>query len=177
MRIASIVFSVVAATATVALLTAAASADDITLPTRKSGLWEIKIIPDTPGSAPAMAMQICLDPATDKAMMEAGLSMTADMCPELTQTRDGDAIVLDATCNVAGLRTKSHTVISGDFQSAYTIKTVSDSEGGSPALPKNSVMTQEAKWLGECATTLQPGEMMMFGRKINVLDTMKKIGG
>jgi hypothetical protein len=104
--------------------------------------------------------------------------MSGDLCPQITKSQSGDVITIDATCDIAGRHTVSHTTISGDFQSAYTLKVVSDSQGGSPMLPPHSVVTQQARWLGACTAGMQPGEMTIpGGRKVNVLNALKKPGG
>ena len=169
MRTLSIVVFLVAAC--VAL---PAAADQINLPARKPGQWKIEMLR---GTAPAMTIQLCLDTASDKAMMESGLSITSDKCSSVSMTQNGDTITVDAACKFGPMATKSHTVITGDFQSAYTIKTISDLTGGGPLMPKHSETTQNVTWVGEC-NGLKPGEMMMpGGMKINTLNAMKPMGG
>ena len=160
--------------AAVALASATiAAAATIDLPARKPGQWEIKMAPKTAGAAPLMTTQLCLDAASDKAMMAQDLAMSTGCTTQ--QSRDGSGnLVLDATCSMGGRQIKSHSVISGDFQSHYTIDIVSDSQGGNPALPKHSEMTQQAKWLGACQQGMKPGDMMLPGGRImNVLGMMK----
>ena len=160
--------------AAVALASATiAAAATIDLPARKPGQWEIKMTPKTAGAAPLMTTQLCLDAASDKAMMAQGLAMSTGCTTQ--QSRDGSGnLVLDATCSMGGRQIKSHSVVSGDFQSHYTIDIVSDSQGGNPALPKHSEMTQQAKWLGACQQGMKPGDMMLPGGRImNVLGMMK----
>jgi hypothetical protein len=154
-----------------------ALADDISFPARKAGEWQIKMTPETAGAVPSMTMQLCLDAATDAEMMQVGLSMKKDICPEMTMTHDGDAIVIDAKCNLGAMKTTSHTVISGDFQSAYAMKITSDIEGAPKGMPAHSVMTQDASWVGECPAGMAPGDMIMpGGRKINVKALTKMLG-
>ncbi len=155
----------------------AAAAQGIDLPARKPGQWEIKIAPKTQGAAPQITTELCLDAASDKAIMAKGLAMSTGCTTQ--QSRDGSGnLVIDASCDLGGRKTKSHTVISGDFQTHYTINIVSNSEGGNPALPKHAEMTQEASWKGACAAGMQPGDMMMpGGRKVNLLGAMPKPGG
>ena len=90
----------------------------------------------------------------------------------MQQSRDSSGnMVFDATCDIGGRKTKTHGVISGDFQSHYTLDIVTDSEGGNPALPKHSEMTQEATWIGACPAGMKPGDMVMpGGRTINLLE-------
>jgi Protein of unknown function (DUF3617) len=168
---------VVAAAAITCGSMVAQAADGLDLPARKPGEWEIKIVPKTQGAAPQMTTQLCLDAASDTAIMARGLAMSAGCTTQ--QSRDGSGnIVVDATCDLGGRKSKTHTVISGDFQSHYTIDIVSDSEGGNPALPKHVEMTQEASWKGACPAGMQPGDMMMpGGHKVNLLSAMPKPGG
>lgn len=166
-----------AMTCVLSLAASMASAAGFDFPSRKPGLWELKLVPETAGAAPQITMQLCLDAASDHDIMAAGLSLSTNSC-SVTRSQSAGAIQFDATCDIGGRHTVSHSTITGDFQSSYTLKVVSDSEGGSPVLPRHSVMTQEAKWLGACTPGLVPGDMVMpGGRKINVLSTLKKPGG
>lgn len=154
----------------------AAAAAEIDLPARKAGQWEIKITPKTAGAAPTMTTQLCLDAASDKALMAQGLAMSVGC--SMQQSRDASGnLVVDASCDIAGRKTKSHSVVSGDFQSHYTIDIVTDSQGGGPAVPKHAEIMQQATWLGDCTAGMTPGDMMLpGGRKINLLSMLKTKG-
>jgi hypothetical protein len=152
-----------------------AFAAEIDLPPRKPGQWQVEM--DT-GSGPAITMTMCLDEATDAAMMQLGLSLSGDLCSNLSTTRDGDTIVIDATCTLGTMKTTSHSVISGDFQSAYTIEIASTIEGAPEGMPAQSSITQRVTWMGACADDLAPGDMMMpGGMKMNVKDLIGAMGG
>ncbi len=125
---------------------------------------------------PSMSMQMCLDQSTDRKMMENGLAMTEGKCSRMDQSHDGDAIVIDSTCDFGHGVTTTRATISGDFQSTYKMEIVSDREGGSSPLPKHTEMTQEATWQGACTGDMVPGDMMMLGRKFNI-NSMKAPGG
>ncbi len=67
----------------------------------------------------------------------------------------------------------SHSEITGDFNSAYTVKSTSHSEGG-PAACTMSRQTIEAKWLGACKPDQKPGDIVMPGGfKMNIKDAEK----
>ena len=73
------------------------------------------------------------------------------------------------------------SVISGDFNSAYTVKVASKREGGAavPGVPADGTtnMTLEAKWLGPCKADQTPGDMIMAnGQKVNIVDLQKLQG-
>jgi hypothetical protein len=75
------------------------------------------------------------------------------------------------------MKTTSHIVMSGDFQSSYSMQITSDTTGGPPKMPGHSVMTQTATWMGACSAGMQPGDMIMpGGMKINALKAMKPGG-
>lgn len=160
---------------TAVAIAAPAGAAEFEFPARKPGQWTIEM--ETPG-APPMVMQACLDAATDRQMMAAGMSMSEGMCSRMDIAEQGGAIVIDATCSMGAMQTTSHSVMSGDFQSAYTVEITSDITGGPPGMPAHSVIVQKATWVGECSGGLAPGDMLMpGGMKVNVQQMMEAMGG
>ena len=94
---------------------------------------------------------------------------------EIQKTATG--YVSDATCNFGNMTTVSHTEVTGDFNSAYTVKVTSHREGGPAGVARDSVMTLEAKWLGACKADQKAGDIVMSGGlKMNVKD-MEKLKG
>ena len=145
----------------------AAAAD---LPARKPGLWELKMAFEG-GNLPAQTAEHCIDAETDKLMSATGGSVVQEMCSKPDIQKTGDTITVDSTCKIGPYATSSHAVITGDFNSAYTVKVVSKQEG--PAIPGMSperTMTIDAKWAGACKADQKPGDMIMAGRKLNVRD-------
>ncbi len=167
MRIATIA-------ATAALMAVPAFAQDVEFPARKPGQWTIEMVMD---GAPAMSMQMCIDAASDKAMMEVGFSMGKEICPEMNAVRDGNTVTIDSVCKIGSMTTKGRVVMSGDYQSQYTVQMTSENKGGPEGMPPTSNMTQTATWTGDCAD-LKPGELLMpGGMKMNINDAMKGMGG
>jgi hypothetical protein len=153
-------------------------ADDLGIPARKAGQWKIEMVPETAKAAPQMTFQLCLDAESDKALMSAGAGMAAGAKCTMTKATQGpDGLTFDGACDMGAMKTKSHTVISGDFQSSYTMKITSDTTGGPAGMPKHSVITQNATYEGACAAGMEPGDMMMpGGMKVNALRAMKPGG-
>jgi hypothetical protein len=175
-------FSTIFTASALALAAAATfpvAAQEIEFPERKAGMWEIKMIPDTPGAMPEQTIKACIDTASDKQMMAAGFSMSKSMCPQQEIKQEGDGYVIDSTCQMGPMTTKSHIVISGDFQSAYTVKMTSEITGAPMPVPGAGNMTQEARWISdECTDGMAPGDMLMpGGMKVNVQEMMKMMGG
>lgn len=150
------------------------------MPGRKPGLWEMKMVME--GSpVPAQTFQHCIDAATDKKMSAASAGAGSDQCSKQDIKQSGATITIDSVCNFGGAgTTTSHSVLTGDFNAGYTVKTTSKREGGPsiPGMPAETKMTIEAKWTGACKAGQKPGDMMMpNGMKMNIKDMPRMPGG
>jgi hypothetical protein len=144
----------------------------VDLPTRKAGLWEMKMV-RTGSSMPDMTMQHCTDATTDK-QMSTSFSPGKDTCSKQDIQKTATGYVSDTVCGVAGITITSHAEITGDFNSAYTVKSTSHSERGAIGTPRDSTTTIEAKWLGACKPDQKPGDIVMpGGMKMNIMDLEK----
>jgi hypothetical protein len=150
----------------------ALAASAVELPTRKAGLWEMKMV-RTGSPLPDMTMQHCTDETTDKAMSSSFSPMSKDACSRNDIQKTATGYTTDSVCTVGGISVTSHSETSGDFNSAYAVKVTSHSQGG-PSGPRDTTMTVEAKWLGACKADQKPGDILMpGGRKMNVKDMEK----
>ena len=137
------------------------------LPTRKAGLWEIKM-PTTP-PLPAMVMQQCTDESTDKQMSTMFGPAQKEACARNDIQKTATGYIVDSSCNLGSVATTSHLEINGDFQSAYTVQVSTKVAGGPKAVPPEKTLTIEAKWLGACKVDQKPGDIIMpGGMKMNV---------
>jgi hypothetical protein len=155
----------------------AAPAFALDMPARKAGLWEIKMLFEG-RNLPAQVMRQCVDQATDKLMNANFGGAVQEACSKQDIQNSGGTITIDSVCKFGAATTTSHAVVTGSFDSAYTMKVASKREGG-PPLPGTTPgaethMTIEAKWLGACEAGQRPGDVMMSnGMKMNVLDPPK----
>ena len=148
----------------------------VELPARKAGLWEMKTV-RAGSSTPEMTMQQCTDETTDKAMSTAFSPMAKEVCSKNDIRKTATGYVTDSVCSVGGMSMTSHSETTGDFNSAYTVKSTSNAQGGPPGMPRDTTTTIEAKWLGACKADQKPGDIMMpGGMKMNIKD-MEKIKG
>ena len=151
----------------------ASHAGAVDLPVRKAGLWEMKVS-HTNSPAPEMTMQHCTDETTDKEMSTSFSPMAKDVCSKQDIQKTATGYVTDSVCTVAGVTMTTHSEILGDFNSAYTVKATSNSQGGSAAVPRDSTTVIEAKWLGACKADQKPGDIVMPGGfKMNIRDMEK----
>jgi hypothetical protein len=93
-------------------------------------------------------------------------------CSRRDVQRSGNSLTIDSSCTLSGKTATSHAVITGSFESAYTMTVTSQSD----ALPDGKMtMTMAAKWLGPCAADQKPGDVIMGnGFKMNVLEMQKR---
>ncbi len=147
-------------------VTAASAAE---LPPRKAGLWIVSM--NTPDGH-AVSMQQCTDAKTDAALQSMSGSMVQRACSKRDVQRSGDTITLDSVCTIAGKTRTTHAVITGSFDSNYTMMLTSQGEG---APTRSTTMT--AKWSGPCAAGQKPGDVIMAnGFKMNILDMKNGLG-
>lgn len=146
-----------------------ALADPVEMPTRKPGLWEIKV--NAGSQMPAMTMQQCTDATTDKDMATTFSPMAKEVCSRQDMRKTATGLVINSTCNVGGMTSVSHTEISGDFNSAYTVQVAAKHSGGPAGVPAETSTMMEAKWVGPCKGTQKAGDIVMpGGLTINIKD-------
>ena len=125
-------------------------------PKRKSGLWEITRTSTYTEEQPRR-IQLCVDEASDNALQQLAEGMRGEAC-----TTDK----VDATCRLRSSTSKTHAVISGKFDSTYTVQ--SKSTYNPPLAGKatgHAVLV--AKWTGPCAAGQRPGdEILNNGAKV-----------
>jgi hypothetical protein len=156
------------------LLAAAPAFAEVEMPNRKAGLWEMKMVSE---AMPGMTMQHCTDETTDKQMRNAASPIAKEMCSKNEVQKTATGYVTDSVCEIGGMKMNSHAEVTGDFNSAYTVKSTSQQQGGPIGGPRQTTMTLEAKWLGPCAAEQKPGDIVMPGGfKMNVKD-MEKLKG
>jgi Protein of unknown function (DUF3617) len=159
-----------------ALLMCGAPALAVELPIRKAGLWELKMLRG--GSpTPEMTMQHCTDETTDKKMTTQLSPMAKQNCSKNDTQKTATGYVTDSVCSYGGTTMTSHSEVTGDFNSAYSVKVTSHNDGAPAGAPRDTNMTLQAKWLGACAADQKPGDIVMPGGfKMNITD-MEKLKG
>src|SRR5437867_4215105 len=125
------------AVALIALQPSALRADNVDLPTRKTGLWDMKIR-ITGGGIPTMSMQQCTDPATDKDLRTIYSPMSKEVCSKREVHKTSDGYVVDRVCKLGDDTITSHIDLTGDFQSTYQAHLTSRTQNDSPDDPPSS---------------------------------------
>jgi Protein of unknown function (DUF3617) len=144
------------------------------LPLRKPGLWEMKMV-KTGSIVPSMTIEHCTDETTDKEMVTMVAPVSKEACSKREVQKTATGYVSDSVCTASGVSMTTHSDITGDFNSAYTVKFTSHTEG---AVGQHEVASSiEAKWLGACKPDQKPGDVVMpGGLKMNIRDIDKLKG-
>jgi hypothetical protein len=149
----------------------------IDMPARKPGLWELTM--DFEGrKMPATSMKQCTDASSDTIMNANFGGPAQQACSKQDVVKTATGMTVDSICEFGAGKTTTHAVVTGDFNSAYTVNVASKREGGPPipGMPADgsSRMTITAKWLGPCAAGQKPGDVTMpNGMTMNVLELQK----
>ncbi|RYF80194.1 MAG: hypothetical protein EOO29_14730 [Comamonadaceae bacterium] len=145
-------------------------------PPRKAGLWEMQMGPIA--GQPPMLVQHCVDANTDKLMQDFGNQqpqMNRKFCKEEMRNEAGKLIVHREVCQEGSSKVNTHVVISGNFDSHYSVQSTTTYEPPRAGRSEND-MRMEATWKGPCAARQKPGDMVMpGGMKVNILDMMKML--
>ena len=132
------------------------------LPLRKAGKWEQKTTMDEGGKKHEQALTICIDGNMERNTALASNADHKSQCSKYEVKKDGDKVVIDATCKMNGRDVESRTEMSGDFQNAFDVK-ISSTTSGIQDLHSISiarVIEQQGKYLGESCGDLKAGEAM-----------------
>jgi hypothetical protein len=142
-----------------------AAADD--MPSRKPGLWQVVMVRSGRNMS-ANEIKSCIDANTDAEMFKMGMSSAQSICSRMESHRDGDVFTTSAVCKINETEMTSRSVSHFSGNSAYhsDITTKFDP----PLMGKSeSVMAQDAKWMGPCPPDMQPGDIVMGnGMKMNM---------
>jgi len=137
---------------------------------RKSGLWEVKRVASRTEEQERI-YQVCVDQASDNALRQLTGGMRSERCETTKAVREGDKLVVDATCKVAKSSTATtHAVITGKLDTAYKID--SKSAFDPPVRGKTEgTAVIEAKWTGACKANQKPGDVILpNGTKVSSLN-------
>ena len=152
------------------VLICAAPARAAEMPTRKAGLWEMTT---TTPDGHAVSMQQCVDARTDEAMQSRATSTSQRDCSKRDVQKSGDTMTIDSVCTIAGNTRTSRSVITGSFDSGYTMVITSQGQGNAAG----RTITIAAKWAGPCKADQKPGDVIMpNGTKMNILDLARPPG-
>jgi len=158
--IVSLGLSVSFGAATVAGLCSIASADD-TLPPRKPGLWETKMI-NAEGNVTARQ---CIDEKTDQ--LAQGAMGSSQNCSKRTITKTATGYESEADCKIGPISASSKGTFSGDFSSKIHVETDTVLTGlPTSREPVKRHMVLDATFVGPCEAGQNPGDMIMPDGKI-----------
>lgn len=127
---------------------------------RKSGLWEVTRS-STRTEDQQRAYQLCVEQASDNALRQLAGGMRSETCETSKVIRDGDKVIIDATCK--GTRTSTattHAVITGRFDSAYKIESTSTFDPPVRGKAEGTAVIK-AKWTGACKPDQRPGDIIL----------------
>jgi Protein of unknown function (DUF3617) len=95
------------------------------LPARKAGLWEMT----TTANGRTLPIKQCIDAATDQAMQANASPASQRSCSKRDIQKSGDTTTVDSVCTTDGKTLTHHMVITGSFESGYTMTITTQGDG------------------------------------------------
>ena len=147
------------------------TASALDYPARKAGLWQITTNGTTGTTKnPEQVTLQCVDKASDQALQKMGAGMMAGMkCEKNDSAREGNKYVGHSICQMGPSKLESQSVMSGDFEQEYTM-TAESTFSPPMAGISGSKTTMAAKWIGPCKADQKPGDVIVNGQKMNLLN-------
>ena len=151
------------------LFSSTASAE---FPQRKSGLWQVES--SIEGHSGSQVIKQCIDATTDEKMAKLARRMNKRPgidCIKDERRKEGEQYITETDCSSQGVRIRSMTVLSGDFDNKYTGYTKTRYN---PAVrgTSNIKVNIEAVWLGKCESWQKPGDMQMPDGSVSNVDEL-----
>lgn len=145
-----------------AAMTTSVAAETASLPLRKAGRWELTTTMEEGGKKHEQALTLCIDADMERNTAAASDAEHKSSCTKYEIKKQGDAVVVDATCKMNGRDVESRTEMRGDFQAAFEVKINSTTSGtdGAQSISIPRTIVQHGKYLGEACGELKAGEAM-----------------
>lgn len=135
------------------------------LPTRQSGLWEVKSESRAPGlpQTGAVTFQLCVDSKQDHLLDDPQEDVPLrERCSKLDIKRTGDGFTVHAVCREGRHTITSTSRVTGDARTRYRVET--DSKISPPMEGVSSMKSVvEGRRIGACKPGQQHGSMTMMG--------------
>jgi Protein of unknown function (DUF3617) len=150
-----------------ALATSVACVQAQDTPQRKPGLWEIVGTSDHNGGTPR-TVKMCTDAKSEGLFTQLGDRVSKGLCSKRDVQNQGAQIVTDSVCTIAQSQVTSHTVMTFDSPTSFTIEVHSRYD---PALfgKTETNSTHVGKWVGPCPSDMKAGDVLTAnGEKINL---------
>jgi hypothetical protein len=96
--------------------------DDIDLPTRKAGQWELETVMDEGGGPKEQMLTVCIDGEMEKNTIAASKLDHQQNCTKYEVKKAGDKITVEAKCKFNERDVESTTEMSGDFATTFQVK-------------------------------------------------------
>ena len=148
-------------------------ANEVTLPERKAGLWELKTSIDEGAGPRENAMKLCIDATMEATTVKTSFNEHKANCEKYEVVRLSDATTVDMSCKFNNRHVTGKTEMSGDFKSAFKVRiestTSDDAANETRTVTVHRVITQEGTYIGESCGDLAPGQALTAdGQKVLV---------
>ena len=136
-------------------------AEDLAMPVRKPGWWELNLTIEGPTPQPVhTTVRICTDAEVDRVQTPVGIH-TGASCPPIQMSHTPQGWTFAEACVLGQTRIATDGRASGDFSARYHVEL--KTRISPPPTPQAAEVRTviEAKWLGACPADKKPGDVEM----------------
>jgi hypothetical protein len=139
------------------LLTAAHAADFPDMPPLKEGLWQIRMVNNTPGQPPSdNTFSLCRDHAFDAHTHQIAQKFLS-ACTTTSDVKSGNTRTIVQSCKIAGSAVLSKSVLTAYGDTHYRTESSTTFTPPLNGQSKDS-MIQEQTFVGACPADMHPGD-------------------
>jgi hypothetical protein len=147
------------------LFVGAVCAQTFDMPKRKSGQWEVKM-ESAMMHGMVTTMEQCIDEKTDAEMQKNSMQGQGKSdCKLVSSKKTANGWEADTVCKQEKTTITGHSVMSGDFQSAYQMDSTTSFDPPMQGM-KEIKSTMKVRYLGACKADMKPGDATVNGVKI-----------
>ena len=140
-------------------------------PKRRAGLWQIDMkMEGIPGGFPIPKSFNCIDEKSDAKMMQMSQNVDSSQCSKNEMKKDGSNYIHKMICKTPMGSIDSTAVLSGDFNSSYTITSTVKHDPPMMGMAETKTVINSTH-VGPCKPGQKPGDIIMDnGITMNVFD-------
>jgi hypothetical protein len=147
--------------ATIVPAASLATAEPLSLPTRKAGLWQLKTSMDEGNGPREQIMKMCISDEMERNTVAASMAEHQTHCTAYNIKPGESSTTVEADCVFSTRKVVSTTTMTGDFKTAFDVKiesTTSDPTAKQQSIVVKRTILQQGKYLSDTCGDLKPGE-------------------
>jgi hypothetical protein len=138
--------------------------DQLDLPLRKAGLWDVRTQTDEGQGVKEQRLKLCIGEQMERDTVRVSGEQNRINCPKYVVNKSAVGTIVDASCVYDDRKVITHTELSGDFKTTFKVKVESSvagnapkAQGGAPVDVTRTIL-QDGTYVGTDCGSLSAGD-------------------